>query len=189
MLRSGISRLGCSNAPTMKAWPRMLTSGSRPESPPASAADEGQDFAADPLGVALVDVDADALGADPNPIEADVDQLLQSLGAVFGVADDPEAVDELVAGRLLRVEGQLAGFGALRPDDAAGGIPQHRFHRLQRVPVLTVLGVPDVGGDGLGLEAGEAGVGGGEAADRRPGLGVGTVNDRHLRVAAEPQLL
>ena len=56
------------------------------------------------MSVPFLDVHSDAFRADPDAVDTDVDELLQPLGAVRGVADDPEAPHQLVARGLPRVE-------------------------------------------------------------------------------------
>src|SRR6266545_4848025 len=71
-------------------------------------ANERKDLSTDPLGVPLLEIDADGVGADPDSVEAKFHDLLEPLGAVPRRANDREAVDQLVARRLARVEVELA---------------------------------------------------------------------------------
>ena len=73
------------------------------------------------MSVPFLDVHSDAFRADPDAVDTDVDELLQPLGAVRGVADDPEAPHQLVARGLPRVELELARLPAGLANHSARG--------------------------------------------------------------------
>ena len=99
-------------------------------------------------------------------------------------ARDPELVDQVVGARFERVEVDLAGRAAGRASDAAALGVVDVLHHRDGTAVLPVSLVRDVARR-LGLEAGEAGVGHDEPANRLAGARVVAVRHRDLDEAAE----
>src|SRR5262245_49157252 len=88
-------------------------------------AQEGKHFCPDATGVSFIHVDADPSRPNPDAMETEVDELLKTVGAVLGGADDGEAIDEVVPRRRVGVENELAGCCAGHADDAATWVSQH----------------------------------------------------------------
>src|SRR5215217_690492 len=70
---------------------------------------ERQHVAPDAAGVALLEVDADGARADVHTGDAGVQDRPEATGALLGVSDDAEAVDEGVVDGAAGIEVELAG--------------------------------------------------------------------------------
>src|SRR3954468_17073476 len=142
----------------MAASPRRSASTGR-----ARACDTRQDLGADACGVALLEVDADGARPDVDPCDAEVEDLLEALGALLRRPDDPEAVDECGVHRIARIEVELPGDAPGGALDAALARAQDGLHRVQRLRDRPLVVRGDLR-EGGALEAGEARVGHDQAA-------------------------